>query len=69
MRFYEFAPIKHIKPLSPPQARIHKMQATVKKAKADLKHERDLQKWQKALNQQRTQLKKGRPTNNPNQKL
>jgi len=69
MRFYEFRPIKHIKPLSPPEARVHKLKAVATKARADLKNEREAQKRQKALNKQREQLKKGRPTNNPNQKL
>lgn len=69
MRFYEFRPIKHIKPLSPPEARVHKLKAVAAKARADLKNEREAQKRQKALNKQREQLNKGRPTNNPNQKL
>lgn len=69
MRFYEFRPIKHIKPLSPPEARVHKLKAVATKAKADLKNEREAQKRQKALDRQRLQATKARKTNNPNQKL
>lgn len=69
MRFYEFRPIKHIKPLSPPEARVHKLKAVAKKAKTDLKNEREAQKRQKALDRQRQQATKARKTNNPNQKL
>ena len=69
MRFYEFAPAKRIKPLTPPQARLHKLKAVATKAKADLKNEREAQKRQKTLNQQRKQLGHGRPINNPNSTL
>jgi hypothetical protein len=69
MKFFEFAPIKHIKPLTPPQARLHKLKAVATKAKADVKNEREAQKRQKTLDQQRKQLGHGRPINNPNSTL
>jgi hypothetical protein len=46
MRFYEFKPIKHIKPLTPPQARIHNIKANIDSSKRALKAEKDLQQRQ-----------------------
>jgi hypothetical protein len=69
MRFYEFNHIKHIKPLSPPEARMHKLKQVGVQNKAAIKAEKDSQKRQKDLNKQRKQAGKGRPTNNPNQTL
>ncbi len=69
MRFYEFKPVKHIKPLSPPEARIYKLKQVGAQNKAALKSERAAQKRQKALGKQSKQLGQGRPTNNPNQTL
>jgi hypothetical protein len=69
MRFYEFKPVKHIKPLSPPQARLHKLKHSAEFAKSAVKTEKDFQKRQKALARQSKQLGKVRPTNNPNQTL
>ena len=48
MRFYEFAPIKHIKPLTPPQARIYGLKQQKDKSKNALKAEQDMQKQAKA---------------------
>lgn len=47
MRFYEFAPIKHIKPLTPPQARIYALQQQKQNANKLLKAEKDRQKRQR----------------------
>jgi hypothetical protein len=69
MRFYEFKPVKHIKPLSPPEARLHKLKHSAELAKSAVKTEKDFQKRQKALVKQIKQQGKGRPTNNPNQTL
>ena len=69
MRFFEFAPVKRIKPLTPPQARLHKLRSVEKKAKANVKNEREAQKRQKTLDQQRKQLGHSRPINNPNSTL
>jgi hypothetical protein len=69
MRFYEFKPVQHIKPLSPPQARLHKLKHSAELAKSAVKTEKAAQKRQKALVKQQKQLGKGRPTNNPNQTL
>ena len=69
MRFYEFSHIKTIKPLSPPQARLHKLKRTAEIAKGAVKTEKEAQKRQKAIAKQSKQLGKGRPTNNPNQTL
>jgi hypothetical protein len=69
MRFYEFKPVKHIKPLSPPEARLHKLKRTAELAKSAVKTEKDAQKRQKALVKQSKQQGKRRPTNNPNQTL
>jgi hypothetical protein len=69
MRFYEFKPVKHIKPLSPPEARLHKLKQTAELAKSAVKTEKDAQKRQKALVKQSKQQGKRRPTNNPNQTL
>ena len=69
MRFYEFNHIKTIKPLSPSQARLHKLKDVGERNKAAIKTEKAAQKRQKALVKQSKQLGKGRPTNNPNQTL
>ncbi|PUE11117.1 hypothetical protein B9Z51_01995 [Limnohabitans sp. T6-5] len=69
MRFQEFSHIKHIKPLSPPEARLHKLKRTTELAKCAVKTEKEAQKHQKSLDIQRKELGKGRPTNNPNQTL
>jgi hypothetical protein len=69
MRFYEFNHIKTIKPLSPPQARLHKLKDVGERNKAAIKTEKEAQKRQKALDKQRKDLGRGRPTNNPNQTL
>ena len=69
MRFYEFKPVKHIKPLSPPEARLHKLKQVGQQNKAAIKTEKAAQKRQKAMVKQQKQLGKGRPTNNPNQTL
>ncbi|MFM7001154.1 MAG: hypothetical protein ACKOXU_08850 [Limnohabitans sp.] len=69
MRFYEFSHIKPIKPLSPPEARLHKLKRTAELAKGAVKTEKDAQKRQKALVKQSKQQGNGRPTNNPNQTL
>jgi hypothetical protein len=69
MRFYEFSHIKHIKPLSPPEARLHKLKQVGVQNKAAIKIEKDFQKRQKTIAKQSKQLGKGRPTNNPNQTL
>lgn len=69
MRFYEFKPVQHIKPLSPPEARIYKLKRTADLAKSAVKSERAAQKRQKEIEQQRKKLNKGRATNNPNQTL
>ena len=69
MRFYEFKPAKHIKPLSPPEARLHKLKQVGQQNKTAIKAEKDAQKRQKALVKQSKQQGKGRPTNNPNQTL
>ena len=69
MRFYEFKPVKHIKPLSPPEARLHKLKQVGQQNKAAVKTEKDAQKRQKALGKQIKQQGNGRPTNNPNQTL
>ena len=69
MRFYEFSHIKTIKPLSPPEARLHKLKRSVELAKSAVKSERAAQQRQKALVKQKKQLGKGRSTNNPNQTL
>ena len=69
MRFYEFSHIKHIKPLSPPEARLHKLKQVGQQNKAAIKTEKEAQKRQKAIDKQRKQLGNGRPTNNPNQTL
>ena len=47
MRFYEFAPIKPIKPRTPPQARIAAGKHRVDTAKDALKRERDAQRQQR----------------------
>lgn len=47
MRFYEFAPIKHIKPLNPAQARIYALKQQKQNADKHLKAERDRQKRQR----------------------
>jgi ATPase subunit of ABC transporter with duplicated ATPase domains len=69
MRFYEFKPVKHIKPLSPPEARLHKLKDVRERNKAAIKTEKEAQKRQKALDKQRKQQGKVRPINNPNQTL
>lgn len=69
MRFYEFKPVKHIKPLSPPEARLHKLKQVGQQNKAAITTEKDFQKRQKALVKQSKQQGKGKPTNNPNQTL
>jgi hypothetical protein len=69
MRFYEFKPVKHIKPLSPPEARLHKLKDVGERNKTAIKTEKDAQKRQKALVKQSKQQGKGKPTNNPNQTL
>ena len=53
MRFFEFKPIKHIKPLTPPQARIHNIKANIDRNKNALKAEKDLQQRQAEAEQQR----------------
>jgi hypothetical protein len=53
MRFFEFKPIKHIKPLTPPQARIHNIKANIERNKRALKAEKDLQQRQAEAEQQR----------------
>lgn len=47
MRFYEFAPKKHIKPLNPAQARIYALQQQKQNADKLLKAEKDRQKRQR----------------------
>ena len=69
MRFYEFNHIKHIKPLSPPEARMYKLKRTAELARGAVETEKEAQKRQKALDKQRKDLGRGRPTNNPNQTL
>ncbi len=69
MRFYEFKPVKHIKPLSPPEARLHKLKQVGQQNKVAIKTEKEAQKRQKAMAKQRKELGRGRPTNNPNQTL
>lgn len=69
MRFYEFNHIKPIKPLSPPEARLHKLKRTADLAKGAVKTEKESQKRQRALVKQSKWLGQGRPTNNPNQTL
>jgi hypothetical protein len=69
MRFYEFSHVKTIKPLSPPEARLHKLKRTAELAKSAVKTEREAQKRQKAIAKQNKQSGRGRPTNNPNQTL
>jgi hypothetical protein len=69
MRFYEFSHIKTIKPLSPSQARLHKLKHSAELAKAAVKSERAAQKRQKAIAKQSKQSSKERPINNPNQTL
>jgi hypothetical protein len=66
MRFYEF---NHIKPLSPPEARLYKLKQVGALNKSAVKTEKDFQKRQKALVKQIKQQGRGRPTNNPNQTL
>ena len=53
MRFFEFKPIKHIKPLTPPQARIHNLKANIDRNKNALKVEKDLQQRQAEAERQR----------------
>ena len=55
MRFFEFKPIKHIKPLTPPQARIHNIKANIDHSKRALKAEKDLQQRQAEVERQRKQ--------------
>ena len=47
MRFFESAPIKHIKPLNPAQARIHALKQQKQNADKLLKAEKDRQKRQR----------------------
>lgn len=47
MRLYEFAPIKHIKPLTPPQARIYALKQQKQNATKLLKAEKDRQRRQR----------------------
>lgn len=47
MRFYEFATIKHIKPLTPPQARIYALKQQKQNVNNLLKAEKDRQKRQR----------------------
>ena len=52
MRFYEFAPtLKHIKPMSAPQARIYALKQQKERASKLLKAEKDRQKKQNATKQ------------------
>lgn len=44
MRFYEFAPKKHIKPLNPAQARIYSLQLQKERATKLLKAEKERQR-------------------------
>jgi hypothetical protein len=53
MRFFEFKPIKHIKPLTPPQARIHNLKANIDRGKNALKAEKALQQRQADAQSQR----------------
>jgi hypothetical protein len=53
MRFFEFKPIKHIKPLTLPQARIHNLKANIDSSKRALKAEKDLQQRQAEAERQR----------------
>jgi hypothetical protein len=69
MRFYEFNQIKTIKPLSPPEAQLHKLKDVGERNKAAVKTEKEAQKRQKAIAKQSNQLGKGRASNNPNQTL
>ena len=49
MRFYEFKPITHIKPLTPAQARLNSMKTQADLSKNALKTEKEWQKRQKTL--------------------
>jgi hypothetical protein len=54
MRFYEFSPIKHIKPFNPAQARIYAIKQQKQKVNKQLKAEQDRQKQAKAAERVRT---------------
>ena len=54
MRFYEFALIKHIKPLTPPQAHIYALKQQKQNVQKALKAEQDRQKQAKAAERVRT---------------
>jgi hypothetical protein len=49
MRFYEFKPISHIKPLTPAQARLKNLQTQADRSKKALKTEKESQKRQKQI--------------------
>jgi hypothetical protein len=55
MRLSEIRPLKHIKPLTLPQARVHKLKAEVDKSRIALKAERDSQRRSKDLEHRRKQ--------------
>ena len=49
MRLSEIQPIKHIKPLKPPQARIYKLKAGVEQSREALRAEKESQKRQREM--------------------
>ncbi len=53
MRFHEFSVIKPKKPLTPAQARITALKRQVDMARQSLKRERDFQRQQKIIQQQK----------------
>jgi hypothetical protein len=51
MRYLEFVTTKPLKPLTPPQSRIAALKRSSELAKVALKHEREVQKRARALQQ------------------
>jgi len=49
MRLNEIKPLKHIKPLTPAQARLYKLKAGVEQSRTALKAERDSQKRKREM--------------------
>jgi hypothetical protein len=56
MRFYEFAKLKHIKPLNPSQLRVRNLKHNVERSRNALRAEKDSQKRKKELERQRKQI-------------
>jgi hypothetical protein len=60
MRFFEIAPLKRIKPMTPAQGRLYARRQQVEKARKALKHEQDLQRRRREQEQRQREQSRRR---------